>query len=81
MNKFIRYILFLICAGGLIVTGCIEDPEMSTDIRNASVPDVILLTGTGDEYEIQKTATTITIQAEVLSANGAPVEKYEFAGA
>lgn len=76
MNKFIRYILFLVCAGGLIVTGCIEDPEMSTDIRNASVPDVILLTGTGDEYEIQKTATTITIQAEVLSANGAPVEKY-----
>lgn len=75
MNRYLYYILFLVCLSGFVATSCVEDPDMSTDIRNASAPDVILLTGT-EGYEIQKTATTITIQSEVLSANGAPVEKY-----
>lgn len=76
MNKYLRYILLLIGMSSLIVTSCVEDPEMSTDIRNASAPEVILLTGVEEGYDIQKTATTITIEGEVLSANGAPVESY-----
>ena len=76
MNKYLRYILLLIGTSSLIVTSCVEDPEMSTDIRNASAPEVILLTGVEEGYDIQKTATTITIEGEVLSANGAPVESY-----
>lgn len=54
--------------------GCIEDPEFGTDVRNASVPEVITLID--DEHPIQQLATSIIFQAEVTHAGGVPVERY-----
>lgn len=76
MNKYINYLLFLLGASSLFFSGCVEDPDMSGDIKNAKEPEVVLLTGSSDEYKIKRTATTITIQAEVTSANGVSVESY-----
>ena len=53
-----------------------DEPDMDTDVRNATPPSIRLLTGTSEEYVLGITATTITLQAEVLSANGLPVEAY-----
>lgn len=76
MNKYIKFLLFLLGTSYLLFSGCVEDPDMSGDIKNAKEPDVVLLTGSSDEYKIKRTATTITIQAEVTNANGVPVESY-----
>ena len=54
--------------------GCIEDPEFGTDVRDASVPEVITLID--DEHPIQQLATSIIFQAEVTHAGGVPVERY-----
>ncbi len=70
--------LFLICAIGTVYNwmSCVEDPDMSTDVRNAAPPQVRLLTGTSAEYKLKRSATSVTIQAEVVSSNGLPVEQY-----
>lgn len=54
--------------------GCIEDPEFGTDVRDASVPEVITLID--DEHPIQQLATSIIFQAEITHAGGVPVERY-----
>lgn len=54
--------------------GCIEDPEFGTDVRDASVPEVVTLID--DEHPIQQLATSIIFQAEVTHAGGVPVERY-----
>ena len=54
--------------------GCIEDPEFGTDVRDASVPEVITLID--DEHPIKQLATSIIFQAEVTHAGGVPVERY-----
>ena len=76
MNKYICFSLFI----GLIcyLSSCVEDPELSDEVRNATPPTVKLLTGIEEGYDLKKTATTITVQAEVESANGLPVERYGF---
>ena len=75
MNRYIRYALLW---GGLVgcMNSCIEDPELSSEVKNAAPPEVKLLTGIEEGYDLQKTATTITLQAEVELANGLPVERY-----
>ena len=77
MNRYIRYALLW---GGLVgcMNSCIEDPELSSEVKNAAPPEVKLLTGIEEGYDLQKTATTITLQAEVERANGLPVERYGF---
>lgn len=77
MNKYTQYAFLL---GGLLgcLSSCIEDPELSDEVRNAAPPEVRLLTGVEEGYELKKTATTITLQAEVERANGLPVERYGF---
>lgn len=54
--------------------GCIEDPEFGTDVRDASVPEIITLID--DEHPIKQLATSIIFQAEVTHAGGVPVERY-----
>lgn len=73
MMKYIRWIVLCL---PFIVGSCMDEPDMDTDVRNATPPSIRLLTGTSEEYVLGITATTITLQAEVLSANGLPVEAY-----
>lgn len=76
MNRHLNYILRLAGTGVFMMAGCAEDPEISTEVRNNSTPEVVLLTGVEEGYEVRRTATTITLQGEVASANGSPVERY-----
>ena len=75
MRNTIISLIFII---GLVLhlPGCVEDPDLSTDVKNATPPTVQLLTGTSSDYKLIKTATSVTIQAEVTSANGLPVDRY-----
>ncbi|MEG2067862.1 MAG: kelch repeat-containing protein, partial [Tannerellaceae bacterium] len=50
-----------------LMTGCLEDPEIPVDIKNAKKPEVA--TGTVEAF----TATTITLSGEVMVENGVPV--------
>lgn len=74
MSKYIRWII--LCLPLVMGYGCMDEPDMDTNVRNAAPPSIRLLTGTSEEYILGTTATTITLQAEVLSANGLPVEAY-----
>jgi hypothetical protein len=55
-----------------ILTGCTEDVKFDTDVKNAKEPTVSVTAGTG------KTASTITLSAEILSPNGYPVTERGF---
>ncbi|SEF55006.1 hypothetical protein SAMN05444001_102204 [Parabacteroides chinchillae] len=57
-----------------ILSGCIEDPDMETGVKNAKIPTVNTLID--DQHTIEKLATTVSFYAEVVSGNGLPVEKY-----
>ena len=74
MSKYVRWII--LCLPLVMGYGCMDEPDMDTNVRNAAPPSIRLLTGTSEEYILGTTATTITLQAEVLSANGLPVEAY-----
>lgn len=69
MNKFLLILLTLsIC----LISGCIEDPQINDDVRNAKAPEV----ETGDTTAI--TATSVTISGKVKKENGARVTQYGF---
>lgn len=67
-SKFTFYIIAL--CNVFCWTGCISDPDLPDDIINAKAPEVQTIKLEG------KTATTITISAEVLKENGTPVTEY-----
>ena len=71
--KYTKHSLWMVLLA-VFAFGCIEDPEFGTDVRNASVPEVITLID--DEHPIQQLATSIIFQAEVTHAGGVPVERY-----
>lgn len=54
--------------------GCVDDPEMGTDVKNAQIPTVSTLTD--EQHKPENLATTIAVYAEVTSGNGLPVERY-----
>lgn len=74
-KKLYIYIILAIAAV-YNCTCCVEDPDMTTEVKNAAPPAVKLLTGTSVEYKLKRSATSVTIQAEVSSANGLPVDRY-----
>lgn len=71
--KYTKHSLWMVLLA-VFAFGCIEDPEFGTDVRDASVPEVITLID--DEHPIQQLATSIIFQAEVTHAGGVPVERY-----
>lgn len=54
------------------MTGCVEDPNMSDEIKNAKKPEIV----TG--LPVNGTATTITISGEITKENGAPITSCGF---
>lgn len=74
MKKILFYILSVGILFGLL-NGCIEDPKMEPGVRGAEEPEVKMLVG--DEF-IMKTATTITVAAEVVKENAAEVKERGF---
>ena len=71
--KYTKHSLWMVLLA-VFAFGCIEDPEFGTDVRDASVPEIITLID--DEHPIQQLATSIIFQAEVTHAGGVPVERY-----
>ena len=71
--KYTKHSLWMVLLA-VFAFGCIEDPEFGTDVRDASVPEVITLID--DEHPIKQLATSIIFQAEVTHAGGVPVERY-----
>lgn len=71
--KYTKHSLWMVLLA-VFAFGCIEDPEFGTDVRDASVPEVITLID--DEHPIQQLATSIIFQAEITHAGGVPVERY-----
>lgn len=67
-KKYTFHIAALFCL--ICWTSCLSDPNLPTDIINAKAPEIQTLKIEG------KTATTITISAEVLKENGMPVTEY-----
>lgn len=67
-SKIIFYIAA--CVNLFCWTSCVSDPDLPSDIINAKIPEVKTI-----QIE-EKTATTITISAEVLKENGMPVTEY-----
>jgi len=68
-SKYILYILSLICIA-VVYGSCVNDPEFPYDTVNATKPEVKTVKVT------EKTATSITLSAEVLTENGAQVTEY-----
>lgn len=54
------------------LSGCVEDPEMSTKLQNASRPEV------GNIEVVDSTATSLRMKAVVTSENGAPLKARGF---
>lgn len=52
-----------------MVSGCIEDPEMGTDIKNGKAPTLTIC----DREEFIITAKSVTLSGEIVSENGIPV--------
>lgn len=65
-SKHISYILSLICLT-IMYGSCVKDPDLPSDTINATAPSVKTLEVT------DKSATSITLTAEVLTENGAEV--------
>ena len=63
------YILFT-----LSFQGCVKNPELGDEIKNALMPEV----KTNDD--IKTTATTVTLSGEVIKENGAHVTESGFVG-
>ena len=61
------YSLFSILFTALLMTGCVNDPDIDGGIRNAKKPSV----KTGEI--LKSTASSVTVSGEVLQENGAPV--------
>lgn len=52
-----------------MVSGCIKDPEMGTDIKNGKAPILTIC----DREEFVITAKSVTLSGEIVSENGIPV--------
>jgi hypothetical protein len=66
------HICFSVCLISGILTGCIKNPEFTTDVKNAGKPVL-------EKVEVvAKTASSISLKGKVTDANGYPVTERGF---
>ncbi|MDR2809644.1 MAG: hypothetical protein LBB84_03685 [Tannerellaceae bacterium] len=66
------YKLFMVFAGAALLSGCLDDPEISKDIINGGVPEI-----TTDSIHLIK-ANSIEASAVIFKHNGARATRYGF---
>lgn len=69
-----KQLYFLLTIFSLLLSGCLEDPDMNTGLQNALKPEFEKFSGD----DITKTATTIVAKATIKKENGSPVTERGF---
>jgi hypothetical protein len=66
MERNNKYIVFIFAVGLFfgVLTGCMQNPEFTTDVKNAAKPEL------GEISRWDQTASAITLTASVVNANG-----------